>query len=356
MRLLVVKLSALGDVIQTLPAVALIREEFPSVEIDWVVEERNGELLRGHPFLKRVYCFQKEYFKNPLKFISFAGKLREREYDGILDFQGLFKSAILARTARGKYRFGFANYREGSVYFYNVLFRPYDPELHAVKRYFLFARKVLLYLRNGREIEPENLPEIPRSVPVREEIPSSFPVKGPFIVCVPSARWLTKVWPEENWRKLIELLRMEGHFFDILFVGGKNDPQRAYFEKMACEFEGVHSFIGRLNLRELVWVMNRAELIVTVDTGPMHLASLLNRPVVALFGPTSPTRTGPWSELNRVLKTDLPCSPCFKRHCKTLTCMKTLNPRKVAEAISELLIERENCQKIDGPCLSPLNK
>jgi len=339
LRILFVKLSALGDVIQTLPALSYLKRELPCAEIDWIVEERNGELLIDHPFLERTYLFKKEYFKNPFKFFSFVKGLRTKYYDCIIDFQGLLKSAILTSFARGKFRFGFANYREGSVFFYNVLFKAYDSELHAVKRYLLLVKKVLSFLADGKELELtgqdfaiDHFPEIPLS----EETPKGLIFSKPYVLFVPSARWETKLWPYQYWEELLNMLK-DSKSFDIYFIGGKEDPSKSFAEAMSTRYEGVYSLVSKLGLKELVYVMRRALGVVTVDTGPMHLASLLNKPIIALFGPTSSARTGPWSNTFKVLTAKLPCSPCFKKKCREKTCMLSIKPQFVYKELLSLL-------------------
>lgn len=348
MKLLVVRLSALGDAIQALPAIAYIKRDHPSVQIDWLIEERNSELIVNHPLLERVYLFRKEYFKSPVKFFSFVRTLRKTEYDGVIDFQGLLKSGILVGLSRGRYKFGYANHREGSPFFYNVIFKAYSSELHVVRRYILLAKKALLYLNTGREVEIDPSFEIPRDIFIEEEKPSHFYPERPFLICVPYARGMTRIWPKEKWGKLVEILQRESQDFDILFIGGKDVVGREFFEELAERKQGVYSLIGKIKLKELVWLMKRAVLVISVDTGPMHLASLLNRPIVALFGATSSKRSGPWSEHYRVLQADLPCAPCFKRYCREVTCMEQIEPKTVAKTVFEFLSELSKITQEDS--------
>lgn len=337
MRLLIVKLSALGDVIQTLPALALLRRDWPEAQIDWVVEERNAELLKGHSYLRRLILFRKEFLSRPGELKSFLKSLRQEYYEAIIDFQGLLKSALMARLARGRLRFGFANHREGSPFFYTVKFQPYDLELHAVRRYLLLAKKVTLYLRYGKEFDPEEPLELIRDIPLEGERPEGFLFPKPYFLFIPSARWETKLWPFTYWEELLALLEEYRKDFDIYFVGAKGEQAEPYAEAMARKYKGVFTLIGKLSLRELVYVMRGALGVVTVDTGPMHLASLLNKPIIALFGPTSPGRTGPWSDYSRVLQANLFCSPCFRRQCRDRACMYSLKPETVFQEMQYLL-------------------
>ncbi|MCS7150571.1 MAG: glycosyltransferase family 9 protein [Caldimicrobium sp.] len=336
MRLLIVKLSALGDVIQTLPALSLLRQELSSVAIDWVVEERNAELLIDHPYLQRTILFKREYFQRPKDLYFFLKSLRTEEYTMAIDFQGLLKSALIIFASRARYRIGFANHREGSPLFYNVKLKPYDPELHAVKRYLMLARKVILFLTFGRELEVEEVEEIPRSIPM-PEIKPKIEFQRPFFLLIAGARWETKVWPYSHWETFLRYCEALRKDYDFYFIGSEKEHSlKEFAERMSQRFSGVQSLVGRLNLRELVYVMKKSRAIITVDTGTMHLASLLNKPILALFGPTSAGRTGPWSDVFITLEAGLPCQPCFKRYCKSKGCMLSLDPKKVVNALEDL--------------------
>lgn len=343
MKFLIVKLSALGDVIQTLPAVNLLKKIYPDTPIDWLVEKRNSELLIHNPLLQRVLLFNKEFFKKPKALYAFIKDLRKFSYEAVIDFQGLLKSGILTFLAKGKYKMGFKNHREGSPFFYNVKFPPYDPNLHAVYRYLDLIIKTAKFLTPDVKV-PHINEEILYHIPIPEKKPD-FSFKKPFILLIAGARWKTKLWPYNNWRDFLEItkdLRKEITFY---FVGGPKEKElKAFSEEMEKTYKGVFSLVGKISLKELVFLMKVGEAVVTVDTGTMHLASLLNKPILALFGPTSPDRTGPWSENFIVLKEPLSCSPCFKRICKNPICMLNLAPNIVKNKLMELL-SRKNTVK-----------
>lgn len=342
MKILIVKLSALGDVLQTLPALAILKRDLPFAEIDWVVEERNSQLLLNHPYINRLFLFKKEYFKQPFKLWNFFSKLRSTKYTAVIDFQGLLKSAFIALLAKSHYKIGFVNHREGSPFFYNLKFSSYDKEMHAVKRYLLLAKKSYLFLLTGREIEPEEEEEIIREIPLPEEIPPFFQPKKPYLLCIPYARWESKIWPLEYWEKFIQLSHDLRESYDFIFIGDKEKNLQNFAELMAQNYTGVYNVVGKINLRELVYVMKRAEAVITVDTGTMHLASLLNKPIIALFGPTAENRTGPWSDIFLVLKENLPCQPCFRKKCPTKTCLLELKPHKLYHALKDFLKTLQN--------------
>ncbi len=340
-KILIVKLSSLGDVLQTLPALAFLKKVLPSVQIDWLVEKQNSELLQQHPYLEKVYLFEKEYFRNPKDLWNFAKNLREVLYTAVIDFQGLLKSAFLTFLAKGEYKIGFSKAREGSSFFYNYKVRSYDPEKPSLLRYLFLAEASVKLLSSCSSLTISEAlsfkEEIFYSIPLPEKAPP-IEIKSPFILLIPEARWKTKLWPLNYWREFLRLtkdLRKKYAFY--LIGGGGEEEIKIWAEEREREFSNLFSWIGKLSLREVVYLMKRAEIVVTVDTGPMHLASLLNRPILALFGPTSPQRTGPWSEYSYVLQSQLPCVPCFKRSCKELTCMQELFPQRVDKKLREIL-------------------
>ncbi|MFN4197271.1 MAG: glycosyltransferase family 9 protein [Caldimicrobium sp.] len=336
MKLLIVKLSALGDVIQTLPALAYLKKVLPSAQIDWVVEERNSQLLQDHPYLSKLILFNKSYLKNIYQLKKFFLELRRDEYTAVIDFQGLLKSALITFFTKKLYSIGFSNSKEGSHFFYKVKFAPYDKELHAVKRYLLLAQKSYFFLLEGKEVQPDEI-DIIRDVPIPEEKPQYFETKKPYFILIPSARWETKLWPLHYWENFINLSKALRKDFNFYFVGGNQEPFKTFAESLSEKYEGVYSLIGKTNLKELVYLMKRCEIVITVDTGPMHLASLLNKPIIVLFGPTSPQRTGPWSDAYIVLKADLPCQPCFKKNCAITQCMLLLKPETLYNTLQTFL-------------------
>ncbi len=337
MRILIVKLSALGDVVQTLPSLTLIKKTLPSAKIDWVVDKRNAEVLEGHPYIKRLIIFSKDYIRLSLKLINFLKELREKHYDVVIDYQGLLKSGLITGFSRAKYRAGFRNHREGSPFFYNLKLPPYDQDMHAVKRYLLLTKEVLKFLGVPCDYNKENIPEVLWN---KEIYFTTFEfIQKPYLIFVPSARWKTKLWPFSYWEKLIEICGELSKEYDIFITGSPTDSElKIWAESWEKNFNYVKSLVGKLRIKELVSFIKGAKLIVTVDTGPMHIASALKVPTVALFGPTSPERTGPWGERDIILKSEVSCSPCFKKKCRDLKCMKNIKPEEVKKTIKKLII------------------
>ncbi len=325
MKILLVKLSSLGDVIHSLPVLSALKTSFPEAEIDWAVEEPAAEILENHPFLERLLIFPRTRILEELRRGSlfetrrFLRFLRQKPYDVVLDLQGLLKSGLLVGLARGKVKIGFANHREGSPLFYNFKLPPYDPDMHAVKRY-LLVLKIF-------GIEPQKVTFPLPPVPSLAKLKSKFGLPERFAVFIPVARWPSKLWTISGWRTLAYRFAKEG--LAPIIVGSEKDAP--YVQKILSEAPG-RSLCGKIRLLELASLLQGASLIVSVDTGPMHLAAALGKTVIALFGPTAPWRTGPFGEQHQVIFKRLPCSPCFQKVCSRRSCMEEISPQEILNA------------------------
>ncbi len=326
MRILIVKLSALGDVIQTLPVLKALKSARPHVEIHWVVEPPAQQILEGHPLLDRLLVFPRRQIikeKNWGLLRDFGRSLRAFSYDVVLDLQGLLKSALVVAAARARLRVGFANHREGSPFFYNLKLPPYDPDLHAVRRY-LLALEVLGVRASAPVFTFPPLPD-------PKELFSRYGLQGPVAVFIPRARWESKLWREDGWQELCRKFEAKG--LTPVLVGAKADLP--YLLRLKANTQA--QILAGLRLTELASLLKGARVIVTVDTGPMHLAAALGKPVVALFGPTAPWRTGPFGRGHQILGRKSPCSPCFRKVCAEKSCLNRLEAEEVWEACQKLI-------------------
>ncbi|MEK6716554.1 MAG: lipopolysaccharide heptosyltransferase I [candidate division NC10 bacterium] len=343
-RILLVKPSALGDVIHTLPVAATLRRRYPNIRLDWLVEEEAADLVRGHPALSGVVVSGRRrwlrQFRNPVQIPRtlgevgrFAVDLRRRRYDAVLDLQGLFKSALYVLATGASIRVGFAEGREGAprVLTHRVVAPPQP--VHAVERYLALAAAV----DATEPVREFHIALGPEDLAAARSRFTAIP--RPRVVLHPAARWRTKLWEVERWRELTASLLAEG--MGVILTGSRQDEALA-----ARIVNGLspppQSLVGRLTLKELVAVLRDVELMITVDSGPMHIAAAVGTPVVALFGPTDPLRTGPLGP-GTVLRRELPCSPCLRRRCQiadTYRCMRDLGVAEVLQASRELLRTR----------------
>ncbi len=339
MKILIVKLSAIGDVVQTLPALEAIKKTHPDSSITWLVEEAASGILEGHPLIDVLLISRRKAWlsmlKSPVTFFSgitrilrFIHELRSTRYDIAIDFQGLLKSGVFLFLARAKRKIGFDRTRELSYLFLNERLPAYDVEKHALQRYLDVAR----YLGAENPASTCSLPIQKERKTMQQKIHSLNPEHRPLVVINPVARWKTKLWPQRNFAELADRLVREKNAL-VLFTGSKDD--RAFNECILSMMEErALNCTGSTTLKELAALASLADLFVTTDTGPMHLAAAAGANVVALFGPTAPWRTGPYGAGNIVLRAETACSPCFKRTCEHVRCMEEITVDEVMKKIS----------------------
>ncbi|HYA87251.1 MAG TPA: lipopolysaccharide heptosyltransferase II [Nitrospirota bacterium] len=340
MKILIIKLSAIGDVVQTLPALEAIKKKFPDSEITWVVEESAAGILEGHPLINRLLVSQRRTWlrllKNPFtawqgvrSIIRFVRLLRSTSYDIAIDFQGLFKSGVIIGVARADRKIGFDRTREFSYLFLNERLPAYDIEKHALERYLYIAT----YLGAKDASQTCTLTIEQEQEKVKQRIHA---VKLPgrrLVIMNPGARWTTKLWPERNFAELADRLIQEKNAM-IIFTGGPDD--RGMIERIVTLMRhgDVENWAGETTLKELAALASVSDLFITTDTGSMHLAAAVGAKVLALFGPTAPWRTGPYGPSNTVVRSEIDCSPCFRRTCKkNVQCMTGIT---VADVMKKL--------------------
>jgi len=345
LKILIIKLSAIGDVVQALCVLDALKHRYPEAQIDWLAGEVAAGLLQGHPMLEDVIIYPRRRFgrlcNSPPAWpallsegCKFLKELRQRHYDMVLDLQGLLKSGVLTWLSRGSRRIGFASGREGSSLFLNEKLPPYDPEEHAVLRYMRVAHHV--------GTDPERKPRFPlgtgdSEIKKAREILSCHGIADAGIVgIVPGTRWETKHWTSAGFAATADLIRRETGFVPVI-LGGHGDRKLAS-EISRLASEPVHDLTGATDLKTLAALFTMTAAVVTTDTGPMHLAAAAGTPVVALFGPTAPNRTGPFSSRAEVIRKGYSCSPCFQRKCSIGTrCMKDITPEEVMRSLGTLV-------------------
>ncbi|MGD8561005.1 MAG: lipopolysaccharide heptosyltransferase I [Desulfarculaceae bacterium] len=341
MKILIVKLSALGDVVQSLPVAMAIRQQLPQAQIDWVVERPSAGLLAGHPALNRVLVSPRhEILEGKSKALPMVGRfvrqLRSVRYDAVLDLQGLIKSATVVALSRGGSKIGFKGGKERLASLaLNQAQPPFDPNRHALERYLDLLEPLGLErpakVEFGLEPSDQDMAQIDRIL-----AEAGHKGGGPLIVLHPVAKWESKLWPVERWAELINILAAQG--FSMALSGSPQD--KACTSAIIClagKCPEVVNLAGRTDLKQLAALMRSAQAVVATDTGAMHLAAAMGAPVAALFGPTAPWRTGPFGSGHRIQSLALDCSPCFNRRCSDPRCMEQITAEGVAEAVKEML-------------------
>jgi 3-deoxy-D-manno-octulosonic-acid transferase/heptosyltransferase-1 len=346
--ILIVKLSAIGDVIQTLPMLEALRKQFPRACIDWAVEEDSSTLLLGHPMINRVIISRRRsWVKNIWKpgaswktlreMARFVRELRSRSYDWVIDNHGIFKSGLLVLLSRGRRKIGFQASAgiadEGNYFFTRERFKPLSIERHALERYLDLVSQM------GVRVEQADLqfPVPPESLKKAKDLLERQGLNcRPLVTIHPMAKWETKQWPAEKFAQLISTLAERDA--SVLITGSPQDegPIREILLRTG-DSRKVLNLAGKTNLLELAGLFSLSDLVVCPDTGPMHLAAAVKSPLIALFGPTAPWRTGPYGNSADILRKGLPCSPCFQKKCPTMECMKEISVEEVLAAIEKKL-------------------
>ena len=353
MKILIVKLSAIGDVLHTLPALTALRRHYPNARIDWLVEDGAADLIRGHEALNTVLVWRRREFVELLRagkllaatgfFLSLVRELRHTQYDLIIDFQALLKSSLWIFLSRARRKAGFGRgmeHSENAHLFLNERVPAVSMEIHALDR----GLRLLQALGIPCSQVFYDLPIGRKDEGAAEQllVESGVRLDRPFVAINPVAKWPTKLWPSERFRELADRLVKDGN--QVVFTGSKED--QSFIDQIAgFPASRAARLDGRTSLKVLASVYRFASVVVTTDTGPMHLAAAVGTPVVALFGPTAPWRTGPYGAGHVVLRAGVSCSPCFSKSCKTtelepMACMNRITVEQVVDAATRLEAEK----------------
>lgn len=322
-RILLIKPSAIGDVVHALPVLNLLRTRWPAAKISWLVTPTCAGLLEGHPQLDEVILFERKQFGHAWRspaaakaLWQFSRDLRDRHFDLVIDLQGLLRSGWLAWETRAATRIGFGNARELGWIFYTHRVPIETTEQHAVDRYLAVAAAL------GCKSELVEF-HFATTDEDRAAVDAMLPAGRRFAVLLPGTNWATKRWPVEHFAACVEPLKSR-FGLETVIAGGPGDSS------LAAKIAGLN-LCGKTTLRQLVALLERAELVIANDSGPMHIAAALGKPLVTPFGPTNPVRTGPYRRMDTVLRVDIPCSPCYSRRCSHQSCLQWLQPESVLQ-------------------------
>lgn len=328
-KILVVKPSSLGDVVHSLPFLSSLHDCFPFAKIHWVVAKGIEGILEGNPVISKLWIIEKDKWKKAgrilgtiSEMVRLARDIRAEDYDIAIDLQGLLRSGLITKATGAPVRIGFAESREGSNLFYTHKVVG-GRDVHAVDRYLKVVRAFSCDIEDVRF----PMPLIRESEKVRR-LKSDI---GAYAVIVAGARWETKKWPADQFAALAAMLDMKS-----LVVGSATDCGIAKtIEEHSCG--KAIAMAGETSIGELIWLIRGAKLVISNDSGPMHIAAACGIPVVAIFGPTNPGRTGPYGHNNLIIKSAAQCAPCYKKRCKDLRCMKGISVEQVYKAVKEVL-------------------
>ena len=327
-NILLIKPSSLGDIVHAMPTCAAIRRAYPKARLTWLVKRQWAGLVERIDGVDRVWPVE-----STLKgWLSEVSSLRAERFDLVVDLQGLFRSAAIGWLSESPLRVGFANGREGSPWFYSRRVPVPQLEMHAVDRYLLVAKAVGAVESGAPEfrfrIPQTDYEEVDRLLSRSGVMPGTS-----WVALNVSARWPTKRWPAASFAEVADRLQQDG-YGAVVMIGGPDERADVAAVSGMMNSPAVN-LAGATTVGLLPALLSRASLLITNDSGPVHIAAAVGIPMVALFGPTSAVRTGPYGMGHSVLTGQVPCRPCFSRTCHNtlpLECLKLVSPQQVLAA------------------------
>lgn len=336
MKVFILKPSSLGDVIQALPVLRMLKKHRPEAEIHWWIDAGLVPLLEDDPDLAGIIPFERRRWSSPLHWdeaLRSIRSIRGFRFDCVLDLQSLARSAACAWLADGGITIGLEDSREGAPAVYDISVPRRSYHTHAVDWYL----QTLAALKVPVDWDIDWLPIRPR---VAQAVQAKWnPEPGLWIAIQPGARWNNKRWPAEFYADVVRQLAAARPEARFAVLGGMEDQEAGRIIAAAVSGRSL-DLTGRTSLPEMVEWLRRCELVVSNDTGPMHVAAALGKKIVAIFGPTEPARTGPYGQLANVLQLKLPCVPCMTSNCKLetpLECLRGITPATVVARAQQLL-------------------
>jgi lipopolysaccharide heptosyltransferase II len=360
-KILLVRFSAFGDVIQTLPVLTMLREGFPDAKIGWAIDTELAPAIEGHPALDYIHRCSRNGWKRGAsrpfqwpsitrEFTALVGEVKSVGYEVSIDAQGLFKTALLPFLAGIRRRIGYKHGREFSSLFYTEQYQNsseyFDPAVFHLEHMAGLVR-MLGAAETNYKVEPPVVSEAPKQR-AREVLKHAFAEPAPIVAMAPATQWESKSWPEENWISLLQQLLARTNL-NVLLMGSSADGPLAERILSALHPEQlsgrVCNLFGKAPIRDMYALYGQVEAAVGPDSAPLHVAGAAGVPVlIGIYGPTGYRRTPPLGSPHmKLLSTEgqLSCQPCHQRRCPLGTdeCMKRISPDDVFHSLLEALTE-----------------
>lgn len=324
-KILIIRLTSLGDVIFTIPLACTLKENDSNIQIGWVVAEKGLDIIKGNPCVDKCHFVPlKEWKKRPFslktlkEFLQIIKEIRNEKYDIALDCQQMFKNLFLFLLCGAKRRITFKDAREMSILGGNEFIPPKanfrDFNYHIVERNLDFARYLGVDVKDIKFSLPESTQEVKNKI---NELLSGLDNK-PIVIISPATTWVNKHWAEQNWADVVEALHEK---CNLVFTGMESD--KSLIDRILAKTKERINYTNlceKTNLEELKELFSRAKLVISTDSGSTHLAWATGKPVViAIFTCTPPMRFGPYGNNDKYFSiggSELSCQPCFKKKCK----------------------------------------
>lgn len=332
-RILVVKMSSIGDVLMATPVARALREAFPHAHLAWAIDQRCAAVVEGNPYLDELLVMQRDS-GCILDLCGYWRETRRRPpFDWTIDLHGLARSALVTIASRAPVRIGLAGTREGSRFAYNRVVQPPPSAVHRVDYYAAAIEELGIPVRDRRMLLPR-LPE--HTAEAQELLDEEVPGTGPLVAMSLTAGRMQKCWHVERFAALADRLIGE-HGCRVLVIGSAADrPHMAAL--LAAMRHRPGNLVGRIGLKTVAEVIRACQLFISADTGPMHIAAAVGTPTVALFGPTDPALYGPYGTVHQVIRKPCRCAPRWRRPvCRDRECMRAITVAEVEAAAVALL-------------------
>ena len=337
-RILLIKPSSLGDIVHAMPVVDALKQRWPSALLTWLVKRQWAEIVQRIEGVDAVWPVDPTL----ASWVGQALALRAQRFDLVVDLQGLLRSALVARITGCAQRVGFANGREGSPWLYSHRVAVPTREMHAVDRYLLVAAELGVPVKDVPQFRFRLLSQ---DVTTLRELfrRKGIDLDAPWVAMNVSARWQTKRWPAASFAAVATQLAARG-IGPLVVIGGPDEREASGRVRSltACP---IVDLTGETPIGLLPALLSKACALITNDSGPMHVAAAVGRPVVSIFGPTSAVRTGPYGAEHTVLTHDISCRPCFSRVCRhavTMECLTSISPEQVVAAV----VAQQSCRAV----------
>ena len=332
-RILVIKIGALGDVILVVPALRALRQRFPGAHIAVLVGVESRQILQGCPYVDEIIIYNKVFVKQRFSnFIKLAVNIRRCAFDMVVDFQNTNRSHLLSYISMAPKRFGYRNKKLGFLLNYGI--KDFNVEVQPVCHQFRVLNTLGIQLKDQRL---ELWPSQDDFIGIDKFLSWQWALKDQHLVGINiggSARWKTKRLPRETLVKLCD--QLSGLKARAVLIGTKKDVETAVFVSARAKSKPINA-AGKTTLGELVALVKKCKVLISTDSAPVHIASAVGTPVVAIFGPTDAARHKPPGENVVIIKTELKCSPCYKLDCRHLKCIKELDTKDIVKEASRFL-------------------
>lgn len=346
MNILVIKPSSLGDIFHTLPAVRILKDAYPDASIAWIVSSQFRPIVNLFADVDEVIEFRRNDWgklRNVAELMRFLWGLRQRTFDLVLDFQGLFRSGACAFFAASPTKVGFANARELASIFYTQKVVP-PPEIkHAVDKN-LYLVAAVLNLPPG--YQPPRFKTSPEAARTADDMLRASQVdhsRQPLVAVAPGSRWPSKRWPTHFFTETIgDILAASGPEMHVWLLGTGDERPMGEEIVRAVGSNRISNWIGATELPVMFELLKRSRILITNDSGPMHIAAALQVATVSFFGPTDPEKTGPYGTNHKIFRTQVSCAPCFHKTCpleRQLCIDDVITPAAVSAYVVRRLVE-----------------